>query len=121
MFDSAQHAVWLAASRTARAELAGLIHRFRLIGRYAEVVSKRLARSIARATDLYDDSCLLLENERLTSSIIVARAFLEQVGHAAYIVERATEFGADLDGLEAALVDLDNRIRDAEAPVYGRS
>ncbi|WP_048708965.1 DUF5677 domain-containing protein [Microvirga massiliensis] len=76
--------------------------------RFDQIVTNRIIRSLSRAVDLFDDCIILLENERLTSSLIIARAFFEQAAYTTYILDRAEELSGDLDALEAVLVDLDN-------------
>jgi hypothetical protein len=107
MFDAKKNAEIVTASQAARREIAEQMQRYRFKGRFAEIASKRLARSIARATDLYDDCYDLLVHSRLTSAIVVARALFEQIGHAALIAEKAREI-VHLDVLEGCLLDIDN-------------
>lgn len=108
MFDKVQNAERLAASKKARKELGDLLKRSEYQNRYDEVVNKRIARSMSRAIDIFDDCLLMYSNKRLTSSIILARSFFEQAAYTTYILHTAQDHRANLDALELRLIEIDN-------------
>ncbi|MDE2365040.1 MAG: hypothetical protein KGM42_20385 [Hyphomicrobiales bacterium] len=106
MFDVAESEQNFEAAVSARRTVAESV-RASDVNQSWHAVDARLARSISRAVDLFDDGHLLLVNDRLTSAMVVARSFVEQVAYTARIRQIASECRNDESSLAARLLKLD--------------
>lgn len=108
MFDKEKNNGRLRDCRKCRQILVESIRKFDLVDGQKIYARQHIMLSLLRGIDLFDDGIVLLDNGRLTSAIIIARSFFEQVGHTARIVQILSENKNDEIKTEKLLRDLNN-------------